>query len=119
VPAAVLVVEDDVYLRELMETMLHGEGFAPITAPNGAEAMTLLRAGAPAKVILLDLMMPVMDGWTFRRVQQADPHFAAIPVVVTTAVEDPRTRHLQAAAVFTKPLDFAGLMACVHQLVDR
>jgi len=119
VAAAVLIVEDDVYLREMMETMLHAEGFAPITAPNGAEAMTLLRAGAPAKVILLDLMMPVMDGWTFRRMQQADPRFAAIPIVVTSAVEGSSTRHLRAAAVFTKPLDFAGLMTCLHQLVDH
>ena len=63
----------------MVVALLRIEGFAPVTAPNGAEALALLRASVPAQVILLDAMMPVMDGWTFRRLQRADATLASIP----------------------------------------
>src|SRR5688572_26345960 len=105
-PDPVLVVEDDPDLREMMEQVLHLEGFAPLTAPNGREALTLLGSGAPVKVILLDLMMPIMDGWEFRRLQQADPRLAAIPIVVMSAIDGERVSEIGASAAFRKPLAF-------------
>jgi len=99
---AVLVVEDDAALREMIAQQLHLAGFAPATAPNGYEALNLLRMGFPAKLILLDLKMPIMDGWAFRAAQRRDPDLADIPVIVMTARD---ATGIDAAAVFHKPFD--------------
>src|SRR5262249_42186958 len=99
---AVLVVEDDAELREMMAQRLHLAGFAPVTASNGHEALQLLRMGFPAKLILLDLTMPLMDGWAFRAVQRRDPYLADIPVIVVSA-RDPSGA--DAAACCCKPVD--------------
>jgi DNA-binding response OmpR family regulator len=116
VAQVVLVVEDDASLRELLEQALHREGFAPFTAPNGAEALSLLRAGVPAKVIVLELFMPIMDGWAFRKAQRGDPRLAHIPVIVTSIVEEHSVPDLDADSVFLKPLDLDQLMARVRTL---
>jgi CheY-like chemotaxis protein len=116
VPDAVLVVEDDPDLREMMEQLLHLEGFAPLTAPNGREALTLLQAGAPVKAILLDLMMPVMDGWEFRERQLSTPELAGIPVVVISAVDVDRMDRLNPAAAFRKPLAFDQVIEFLQRL---
>ncbi len=113
---AILVVEDDPQLRGLMVQWLHLSGFAPITAPNGEEALILLRAGVPARVILLDLAMPVMDGWAFRRAQQGDARIAHIPVIVMTGMEKHDSSAIEPAATFTKPLDFDQLLIEVSTL---
>jgi DNA-binding response OmpR family regulator len=99
---AVLVVEDDASLRDLIAQQLHLAGFAPATAPNGFEALNLLRMGFPAKLILLDLKMPIMDGWAFRAAQRRDPDLADIPVIVMTGRD---ATGIDAAAVFHKPFD--------------
>ena len=113
----VLVVEDDPDLREMMEQMLHLEGFATLTAPNGQEALNLLNTGAPVKVILLDLMMPVMDGWEFRRRQLADPKLAGIPVVVMSASDGERVREIEpVTAAFRKPLAFGRMIDLLQRL---
>jgi CheY-like chemotaxis protein len=113
---AVLIVEDDADLREMMERMLHLEGFAPLTAPNGQAALEVLLAGAPVKAILLDLMMPVMDGWEFRRQQLANPRIAAIPVVVMSAIDDERAQSIRAVATFRKPLAFDRVIIFLSEL---
>jgi two-component system chemotaxis response regulator CheY len=118
-PAAVLVVEDDPSIREMMVLMLGLEAFAPIPAANAADALAVLRSGASVRVILLDLMMPVMDGWAFLEAQHADARLASIPVVVTTAERPGATRELRADAVFLKPIDFGRLIACVRDLAEH
>ena len=100
----------------MMVHWLHLEGFAPVTAPTGREALALLNQGFRASVILLDLMMPVMDGWTFRRLQRSDPALADIPVVVLSAVDPALAGDLGAAAIFRKPIDFEQVIARVRQL---
>ena len=112
----VLVVEDDPDVRAMMDQMLNLEGFAPVIAPNGQEALRLLKTGLPARVILLDLMMPVMDGWAFRCAQRNDPAICHIPVIVMSAVADVRQDDLAAAAVFSKPLDFDAVLAELRRL---
>jgi CheY-like chemotaxis protein len=84
--ATVMVVEDDALIREIVVQILAAEGFTSIVARNGAEALHRLRDGRvhPA-LILLDLMMPVMNGWEFRAEQLKDPALAGIPVVVMSA----------------------------------
>jgi CheY-like chemotaxis protein len=90
VPAGrVLVVEDDEDIRESLAQVLRDEGYAVAAAANGREALAQLRSDEPRPdIILLDLMMPVMDGWQFRVAQQEDPQLAAIPVVILTALSD-------------------------------
>jgi CheY-like chemotaxis protein len=112
----VLVIEDDPDLRDMMEQLLHLEGFATLTAPNGLEALNLLNAGVPVKVILLDLMMPVMDGWEFRRRQRADPKLAGIPVVVMSAIDGDRLNEIEPVACFRKPLAFGRMIDLLQRL---
>jgi CheY-like chemotaxis protein len=83
----VLVVDDDPSIREALSDLLGDEGYRVTTAPNGAEALNLLRAPGELRpcVILLDLMMPVMNGQQFYAEQQRDPALAAIPIVVISA----------------------------------
>jgi CheY-like chemotaxis protein len=84
----VLIVEDDNDVREFMGILLQSQGYETSVAANGAEALQRLEEHRPC-VILLDVMMPVMDGWEFRMRQLADPALADIPVVCLTAMYDP------------------------------
>src|SRR3954468_25043711 len=86
----VLIVEDDEDLRDMMAQMLTIEGYRTATAANGREALDYLHHIAKPHVILLDLMMPVMDGWEFRRQQKADPEIAPVPVIVLSALDPSR-----------------------------
>jgi CheY-like chemotaxis protein len=85
-PATVLVVDDDRDVLEAVALTLESAGYPVLLATNGEEALTRLREHHPdVAVVLLDLMMPVMDGWQFRAVQQGDPDLAAVPIVVFSA----------------------------------
>jgi CheY-like chemotaxis protein len=116
--STVLVVDDDPDLQRVMMKFLTLEGFAPVPARNGEEALTYLRSGGSADVILLDLRMPVMDGWTFRREQRGDPGIAAIPVVVLSGAEADHAIELDVAASFNKPVSFSDVIAVVRRLCD-
>src|SRR5687768_7389253 len=89
-PLTVLLVEDDSDIRETVGEVLGDHGYRVVTAGHGADALAQLRDGARPDVILLDLMMPVMDGAAFRSEQKADPELAAIPVIVMTALASAR-----------------------------
>jgi CheY-like chemotaxis protein len=110
----VLIVEDDEDLREMMAQLLSLEGFHTATVANGREALEYLHDAGPPQVILLDLMMPVMDGWEFRRQQQADPQLAPVPVIVLSALDQARASALDADAFLKKPLDFDRLLTLVR-----
>ncbi|HEX8697780.1 MAG TPA: response regulator [Myxococcaceae bacterium] len=85
----VLVVEDDLDIRESLMEILEDHGYEPIGAENGFEALDKLRAPGPQPcLILLDLMLPKMDGRVFRQHQLQSPELAAIPVVVISAFRD-------------------------------
>jgi DNA-binding response OmpR family regulator len=116
VAETILLVDDDPGLQRVMTRFLTMEGFAPIVAANGQEALDYLRAGGGARVIVLDLRMPVMDGWAFRKAQRADPAIAAIPVVVLSGADADRVSELDAAAAFRKPVSFADVVAVVREL---
>ena len=109
----VLVVEDDEGLREMMAQMLTLEGFQAATVANGQEALAYLHGSSRPEVILLDLMMPIMDGWEFRRHQQADPVLSNVPVIVLSALDQARSANVDAAAFLKKPLDFDRLLDLV------
>jgi CheY-like chemotaxis protein len=111
----ILIVEDDADLREMMAQLLTLEGFRASTVANGREALEYLSQGDKPDVILLDLMMPVMDGWEFRRQQQADSSLNKVPVIVLSALDQQRAADVNAVAFLKKPLDFDRLLELVRQ----
>jgi CheY-like chemotaxis protein len=113
----VLIVEDDEGVRGALAALLEGEGYAVVEAAHGAEALTQLRIPGDFCLIVLDLWMPVMDGWQFRTVQKNDPALAGLPVVVITADHSARQRapDFGEAAWMTKPIDFGRFLELVHQ----
>jgi CheY-like chemotaxis protein len=113
----VLIVEDEYAARTGMEQILHRAGYAPVSAPNGQAALDLLRAGVPARVIILDLMMPVMDGWAFRREQLRDPHLAHIPVIVLSALHHGWVEGVP--PTLPKPVNVKQLLAELEDLFSR
>ena len=111
----VLVIEDDPDIREAILELLADEGIVAQAAEHGAAALALMRAGRVPKVILLDLMMPVMDGFGFRREQEKEAAWAGIPVVVMSAdgqVDEKKTR-AGAVAYLRKPVDIHELLRVV------
>jgi CheY-like chemotaxis protein len=110
----ILVVEDDHSMQEAFTLALEYSGYDVIGAANGAEALDKLRAGARPCAILLDLMMPVMDGWRFREEQLKDAALAGIPVIVVSAAgPDSGMESLRAAAFLGKPVDLKRLLSTV------
>jgi CheY-like chemotaxis protein len=106
---AVLVVDDDQAARDLLVRFLRREGFAVRTAPDGAAALPLARELKPVAV-LLDVMMPRMDGWAVLSAMKADPELADIPVIMVTFVQEKGLGFsLGAADYLTKPVQWARL----------
>ena len=112
---SILVVEDDQDVRDALATVLETEGYSVAKAADGQEALGQLRAASAPCVILLDLYMPVMNGWAFRDEQLRDPKLASIPVIVVSAdtMVARRAADLGAAGYVGKPIDFDRLLALV------
>jgi CheY-like chemotaxis protein len=114
----VLVVEDDSEIRDSLVEILNEAGYGTLGVNNGHEALHALRTlpFTPC-FILLDLMMPIMDGITFREKQRADPALANIPVVVISASRDlAETARALDALALGKPLDLEELLAVARRL---
>ena len=112
-PATILVVDDDYAIRDSLTELLEDEGYLVARAETGQEALEFLRQNGAPCLILLDLMMPVMDGYEFINQQRGDPSLAEIPVVVITAAVDQRARGIQARQVLPKPIRAETLMNTV------
>lgn len=112
-----LVVEDDQDIRHALALVLESEGYRVVGVANGQEGLDHLRRGERPCVILLDLMMPVMDGWEFRAQQTGDPSLAPIPVIVISADSKvpQKAAALGAAAYLKKPIDFDALIEAVRR----
>lgn len=115
-----LIVEDDRDMREGLAMILGAEGIEARTAADGARGLALLSEGWRPDVIVLDLMMPVMNGAQFRQAQLADPALADIPVVVVSGRHDlgDAARALRPAAVLQKPFSMGDLLAAILPLVS-
>ena len=111
--ANILVVEDNDDVREMMAVTLELEGHEVSTAVNGRDALNKLRAGERPCVILLDLMMPVMNGWEFRNALERDPILKSVPVVIVSAATAELVHNADAAAYLPKPLDMEQLLHVV------
>jgi CheY-like chemotaxis protein len=114
-PEHILVVEDDRELRDSLCEALRMEGYQVVCVEHGAAALRHLQTGARPCVILLDLMMPIMDGWTFRRTLLADRDLAAIPIIVMTAATPARLTDLDSQTVLYKPLQMDAVVSVVQE----
>lgn len=117
----ILVVEDDTDIRNLLQTALELEGYTVITAPNGKEAWDWLQPQEnQAAVIVLDLMMPVMDGWQFLDLKAASGKLNKVPTLVVSASSEKKIPpSSQNQVVLQKPLDLEGFLTQVHQLAQK
>jgi two-component system response regulator MprA len=116
----VLVVDDDPSIQGFLAEALADEGYGVRTAGNGREALSVLDEWLP-DLILLDLMMPEMDGWVFRAAQRSLPAVADVPVIVLSATRDlaAKTEGLDAAEVFAKPFDLDQLLGTIERITAR
>ncbi|AUX41618.1 chemotaxis protein CheY [Sorangium cellulosum] len=111
----ILIVDDDAAIRRTLGELLEEEGYAVASAANGREALACLRDDPSFALVLLDLMMPVMDGFQFRAEQKSDPALASLPVVVMTARGGMDRAGLDAEAVVSKPFDLLLLMGAIER----
>jgi CheY-like chemotaxis protein len=115
VTGEILVVDDDPDARDSLAELLELEGYAVRTAGTGREALDSCTTDGAPDLILLDLEMPVMDGWQFSREARRSRQLAKVPMVVTSAVAE--SAPPEATAVFSKPLDATLLLSNVRDLI--
>jgi CheY-like chemotaxis protein len=118
----VLVIDDDRPLMEGLVELLEEDGYAAVSASNGREALDMLSDGLKPDVILLDLVMPVMNGWEFRREQMHDDALKSIPVVVFTAAGFSASRvkaEFGEIEFVPKPPPFGAIVAAVERSLQR
>src|SRR5687768_17499608 len=117
----VLVIDDHEDTRHMVESFLQLQGIPTVGAANGLEGLDALRERRPS-LVLLDLCMPVMDGWHFREEQQhlAEETLANVPVVILSALGDceDHAQRIGAAGVIPKPIDLDTLSALVHRFYE-
>ena len=115
----ILVVDDDEDIRLTLKQILEDEGYPALSAANGEEALHIIhREPRPPRLVLLDLMMPVMDGARFQAKLAEDPGLAAVPVVVISAGASPqRQAGVHAAGYLSKPVDLRTLMGTIRGIV--
>lgn len=118
----VLLVEDNELNREMMVRRLSRAGLEVLTASDGAQALSVMAAEQPA-VVLMDMNLPVMDGWTACRRARKDAAISDIPIIALTAhaMEVDRQNALDAGCddYATKPVDFPGLLIKIQKLTRQ
>ena len=115
----VLVVDDDPNIRRMIVAALRREGYDFLEAPNGREALDVMRAQHP-DVVVLDLMMPVLSGWDVLRERADDEGLRSIPVIIISANRDPEVATAVAqgiCAFLPKPFDIGALSALVKSCI--
>ena len=112
--AQILIVDDDSGSRTALANVLRDEGFDVVAVDNGDAALEQLRSSSPPRLIVLDLMMPGMDGWDLRHEQKRDPKLADIPVIAVSAAGKLPDADVQ----FRKPLDLDKFLAAVKKYVQ-
>jgi CheY-like chemotaxis protein len=115
----ILIVEDDPYIRDALQELLQDEGYFVDCAPNGREGIDFLRSESKLPcLILLDLMMPVLDGYGFRREQTQDARLSGVPVIVMTANgrSDAKAFEAETLGFLRKPIDIDDLLGLVSRV---
>lgn len=111
----ILVVEDDASIRELLVELLESEGYLVVSAVNGLEALKFLQSGPLPDLILIDLMMPVMDGYSFRTEQLKNGSWSKIPTVVMSAEANAKEKmkNFNITAFLSKPVELDTIIKTV------
>lgn len=111
---SILIVDDDPSILTTVAEFLDMEGYVVTMATNGAEALDRVEQASPA-LVLLDMRMPVLDGWGFARQMRARGH--AVPIVVMTAAQDTRrwAEEVGAIGYVAKPFDLNDLLSAVER----
>jgi two-component system chemotaxis response regulator CheY len=112
--ARVLIVDDDPHTVEALAMLLEDQGYDVARARNGKVALEQLQNAPLPRAIILDLLMPVMDGWEFRRQQEKIPGAALVPIIVVSALKNRPVEG--AAAMLAKPLDVDALLQLLKNL---
>ena len=115
----VLLIDDDFAILDGVSDFLEAAGYAVVSASNGIDALNQLRSGLRVDAIVLDVMMPIMDGWDFRAEQLADPSLRQIPVVVISAcgfARDTLQHQFKAHEVLAKPLELDRFLGALHSV---
>ena len=115
----VLVVENEQFLRDSLGLLLDKSGYEVSFADHGREALRLLRAETLPNIIILDLRMPVMDGWEFRTIQKDDPRLGLIPVLVVSADASPKAAAISAEGYLRKPFDSEEVLVAVERVLSE
>src|SRR5579871_3460002 len=118
----ILLIEDDSDIRGALKELLETEGYGIVATENGRSALERLCSGARPDLIILDLRMPVMDGWEFRTLQKADPTLADIPIIALSADGSPKAAAIDAHAYLRKPVSADALLAAIDGVfgeIDR
>lgn len=112
---SILVVEDDTSIRELLVELLESEGYKVASAINGLEGLKYLQQEGSPDLILIDLMMPVMDGYSFRTEQLKNPAWAKIPTVVMSAEANAKDKmkNFSITAFLSKPVELDTILKTV------
>lgn len=112
---SILIIEDDPAICQTVKDLLEIESFEVLVATNGKEAATILSAASELPcVILLDLMMPTMNGWQFLDYQRNDPRLKDIPIVICSAYEE-SAKSVKPSGFIAKPLKLENLLSAVQQ----
>lgn len=116
----ILIVDDDLAIREMLQMLLEGEGYRIVMASNGKEALEMIRQQRPA-LILLDLMMPIMDGWQFLDCMKSRPDLQSLPVVLLSANRElARTaRQNNVKAYLSKPFETGQLLEYIEYYKEK
>lgn len=120
--ATILLVDDNSDILEVIRVILETEGYRVATASNGVEALEQLRDGLVPQLVILDLSMPVMNGWEFRDQQLADPALRDIPTIIYSAVGSVQRESVGALRVlgaFDKGADFSAMLRLVAEICRR
>ncbi len=113
----IFVIEDETDVREALAIVMSSEGYAVSAWPNALEALAAIDAGATPDLIVLDLMMPKMDGWQFRVAQRQRPRVADVPVLVISADDSSKAAAIDADAFMRKPINIHRMCAVVARLL--
>ncbi len=105
----ILVIDDDASIRDVMKMSLETEGYEVVSAENGKAGLESIKLAGRPSVIVLDLMMPVMNGWKFLDAMKTDPVLTSIPVIVISAFVD-QEPNIAASEVLSKPFSMRILL---------
>lgn len=109
----VLIIEDDRDIQDSLKIILEYEGYLVFTANQGQQALDLLKHIPLPGLILLDLMMPVMNGWGLAQEVEKDPNLSQVPIIVLSAFPD-KSAPIKAKSVLQKPVDLTHLIEVVN-----